>query len=91
MCVHSYWLPNSHTDYNTTNGNSVVMLWACTVYQEIFAGPNFHENPVSPPEEIFAVLIFAFSQHGLLTMPLSDASCSHASVEVTLETCVKYG
>ena len=24
-------------------------------------GPNFRENPVSPPEEIFVVLIFAFS------------------------------
>ena len=29
---------------------------------EIFAGPNFRENPVSPSEEIFAVLIFAFSR-----------------------------
>ena len=26
-----------------------------------FTGPNFLENPVSPPEEIFAVLIFSFS------------------------------
>ena len=25
------------------------------------AGPNFCKNPVSPPEEIFAVLIFALS------------------------------
>ena len=24
-------------------------------------GPNFRENPVYPPEEIFVVLIFAFS------------------------------
>ena len=31
-----------------------------TVQREIFAGPNFRENPVSPAEEIFAVLIFAF-------------------------------
>ena len=29
--------------------------------REIFAGPNFRENPVSPPAEIFRVLIFAFS------------------------------
>ena len=32
-----------------------------TVLREIFTGPNFCEIPVSPPEEIFAVLIFAFS------------------------------
>ena len=32
-----------------------------TVYWEIFAGPNFPENPVSPPEKFFAALIFAFS------------------------------
>ena len=32
-----------------------------TVLQEIFADPNFRKNPVSPPEEIFTVLIFAFS------------------------------
>ena len=27
-----------------------------------FAGPNFLNNPVSPPEEIFTVLIFAFNE-----------------------------
>ena len=32
-----------------------------TVQREIFTGPDFRKNPVSPPEEIFAVLIFAFS------------------------------
>ena len=36
-----------------------------TVQREIFTGPNFDENPVSPPEEIFSVLIFA-----LMTTPL---------------------
>ena len=25
-----------------------------TIQREIFAGPNFHKNPISPPEEIFA-------------------------------------
>ena len=39
-----------------------------TLSQEIFAGPNLHENHVSSPEEIFAVLIFTFRE--LLTMPL---------------------
>ena len=28
---------------------------------EIFTAPNFCENPVAPPEEIFAVLIFVLS------------------------------
>ena len=29
--------------------------------RKFFTGPNFCENPVSPPEEIFSVLIFVFS------------------------------
>ena len=28
---------------------------------KFFAGPNFRENPISPPEEIFTVLISVFS------------------------------
>ena len=35
---------------------------------QMFAGPNFRVNPISPPEEIFAVLICV--KRGLLTTPL---------------------
>ena len=40
-----------------------------SIQREIFAGPNFHENPISSPEEIFVVLNFCI-QRELLTTPL---------------------
>ena len=53
-------------DGNLVKNQVTVTLRSCidktmSYMREIFAGPNFRENPVSLPEEIFAVLIFAFS------------------------------